>query len=640
MPSDPLHHPLPPNLTSSDGMARVSFGSRAGGNSDYLSIGAPSTRQSHVNGTYNSLQELTDALKREIAECTQSELPELTTCELSIQDGATLPLLRPTIGPYSDGGEHDLPAEYKTVWTDGTEGYPGVTSILPKATVASILAAPEGQPRQIVQRAASRAIVQALESTDGFKYSFNNAWAAKDEGGLRFSYICQDSMQNKDRHANGFTKTQKHLKSPGEGERGPRKPTYDCKGSVSVKFSSSRRRVDVYYRHYAIHSAVADRRPPARPVPVHKAKPPRASAPANAHTHIAPPEPDTGGLLGALQDQNSAFEVPMPGRSDPSKSLKRKRTSDVPVRRDPNKPLSLVELLQQSESAQSPIEKAEIKPTAHTLVPPPIEYNLPSWQAPPPPPPVPVAAPIASSKAPTAYGGWKGAPYPPPYQPTQPISQPAPVAIPRATPAQPGYVLKKTQQQYKGVPQGVQHPKAQGLFSTLKPVRKEDYTAGYDSNFVVFVQLILYQYESELLTYLKCDEGKPMCGSCARTGKLQCEYETAPARANHIQGANYALQPQPQQSTPITTSYAQNPQSMPVQQSPGAGQSMGSTQQSYYTAPPSMTPAYSMGSVSTQGYGTAASSQTFGAMTQSQSQSVGMGGEQRDGSPDPWFPRR
>ncbi|KAK3104334.1 hypothetical protein LTR53_018442, partial [Teratosphaeriaceae sp. CCFEE 6253] len=219
---------------------------------------APSSRTSTAKGSYDTLLALTDALKREVAECTQSEVPELTTCELSIHEDAILPLLRPGIGSYGDGGEHDLPPEFKVVWTDGTEEFPGVSDVLPKASITSMLALPEGQSRQIVQRAASRGIVQALEATDGFKYSFNNAWAAKDEGGLRFSYICQDSMQNKDRHANGYTKTQKHLK--GEGERGPRKATYDCKGSVSVKFSSARRRVDVYYRHYAIHSAVADRR--------------------------------------------------------------------------------------------------------------------------------------------------------------------------------------------------------------------------------------------------------------------------------------------------------------------------------------------------------------------------------------------
>lgn len=471
-------------------MARVSFGSRAGGTTDYLSgnNGPLHFRQSNINGVYGSLQELTSALRGEIDECAKSEVPDLTTCELSISEDATLPLLRPAIGPYADGGEHDLPPEYKIDWTVGDEGFPGLDMALPRAAVSLILAAGVGQPRQIVQRAASRAIVQSLEATDGFKYSFNNAWSAKDEEGLRYSYICQDSMQNKDRHANGFTKTQKHLK--GEGERGPRKPTYDCKGSISVKFSAIRRRIDVYYRHYAIHSSVADRKAPARPLPKFRAPRPAVER----ITEPAPPPPDTGGLFGTLQNETSAFEdtgfnppISAPHRADLPKAArpqKRKRDSDLHAPPDPSKPLSLVELLRQSESAASPAssQKEQPKPSVNSNVPPPVDYNLPSWQAPPPPPPAPAQQYQPKQAQQGQYGSY-GAPYPPPYQPqnyqsstTQPPSNR--VAIPRQS------QLVPQQQQFLGAPKG-QHPQSQGLFSTLKPVRKEDYTA-YEPHFVIY----------------------------------------------------------------------------------------------------------------------------------------------------------
>ncbi|KAK1064755.1 hypothetical protein LTR74_008470 [Friedmanniomyces endolithicus] len=620
-------------------MARVSFGSRAGGASDYLAHGTSVYRQSNVNGVYASLRDLTDALKREVTDCTQSELPELTTCELSISEEATLPLLRPGIGPYSDNGEHDLSPEYKTVWTDGTEGFPGVTGVLPKATITSILGAPEGQPRQIVQRAASRAIVQALEATDGFKYSFNNAWAAKDEGGLRFSYICQDSMQNKDRHANGFTKTQKHLKTPGEGERGPRKPTYDCKGSVSVKFSYARRRVDVYYRHYAIHTAVADRKAVPRPAPTHRPKGARSSLPTKLYPELAPPEPDMGGLHGALQDQrmtstNAEGAASYPDRTEvyvPSR--KRKRPWEVPAP-PPNKPLSLLELLQQSEGAKSPTatQKADVKPTSTSALPPPVDYNLPSWQPPAPPPPFPVATPLATGKGPMSYRDWKSAPYPPPYQPQQQtrIGSFAPVAIPRL---QPGYQTKPTPQAYQGLPSGKQHPKAQGMFSTLKPVRKDEY-AGFEPQFVAYngqrAKTSCYPCR---MSKRKCDEAKPTCSSCARSSKVDCVYDitpTAPARAPTY-GSTYQAQLPQQQPTPNA-----QPTMALTQQTAGAAQSVFSTQQSYRTAVSAM-PAYPMGPASMQGYATAASSQTFGRLTQSKSVP---GGEAKEGSPDPWFPRR
>ncbi|KAK4546542.1 hypothetical protein LTR36_001759 [Oleoguttula mirabilis] len=479
-------------------MARVSFGSRAGSASDYLvGNGEFAYRQSTLNGVYGSLKELTDALRTEIEACTQSEVPELTTCELSIREDATLPLLRPAIGPYSDSGAHDLPAVFKTTWTDGSEGYPGLAATLPNAQVASILTAGEGQPRQIVQRAASRAIVQSIEATDGFKYSFNNAWAAKDDGGLRFSYICQDSMQNKDRHANGFTKTQKHLK--GEGERGPRKPTYDCKGSISVKFSAVRKSVDIYYRHYAIHSSVAERRPAPRQAP--RARKERVSSGREDGGQVQlRQEEDTGGLLGTLQAEHSAYTEPANMHPPPvpteassvGRPLKRKRDSGMgppPPRQDPSKPLSLVDLLKQSEDARSPPPPPPASPTpaAPSYNPPPVEYSLPSWQAPPPPPPAPAHLPPQQASQGMRYqSSSNGSTYAPPYQPQQYQQQPpyptvygqaAPVAIPR-TPSQPG-----PKQEYKGVPN--KHARGQGLFSTLKPVRKEEYTA-YEPHFVMY----------------------------------------------------------------------------------------------------------------------------------------------------------
>ncbi|KAK1090579.1 hypothetical protein LTR48_008020, partial [Friedmanniomyces endolithicus] len=198
-----------------------------------------------------------------------------------------------------------------------------------------------------------------------------------------------------------------------------------------------------------------------------------------------------GGLHGALQDQrmtstNAKGAASYPDRTEvyvPSR--KRKRPWEVPAP-PPNKPLSLLELLQQSEGAKSPTatQKADVKPTSTSALPPPIDYNLPSWQPPAPPPPFPVVTPLATGKGPMSYRDWKSAPYPPPYQPQQQtrIGSFAPVAIPRL---QPGYQTKPTPQAYQGLPSSKQHPKAQGMFSTLKPVRKDEY-AGFEPQFVAY----------------------------------------------------------------------------------------------------------------------------------------------------------
>ena len=124
-----------------------------------------------------------------------------------------------------------------TTETHGSKTYP-------QATVQDVLSCDDSQVRKSVQRAAARGVQTAIEGADGFKYCFNNVWGLKDGDGQRFSYICQDSVQNKDRHANRFTRTQNHLK--GGGERGVRKPTFDCRGSIGVRFSANRGCVDVF----------------------------------------------------------------------------------------------------------------------------------------------------------------------------------------------------------------------------------------------------------------------------------------------------------------------------------------------------------------------------------------------------------
>ncbi|KAF2862339.1 hypothetical protein K470DRAFT_255973 [Piedraia hortae CBS 480.64] len=191
---------------------------------------AQTGQSSRLSGDFATIDALADALK--------PTLSGRTPCELHLSEDSVLPLLRPAVGPYAKGGVHDLPPEYETSPLD-----------IPSAIVSHLLATPTGEPRQIVQRAASRAIVRAIETTDGFRYVFNNVWAAMNEEGLRFSYICQDSVQNKERHRN------KAFSESPQGGNG-RKPTFDCKGCISIKFSQTRRRIDVNYRHLPIHDAV------------------------------------------------------------------------------------------------------------------------------------------------------------------------------------------------------------------------------------------------------------------------------------------------------------------------------------------------------------------------------------------------
>ena len=462
-------------------MSRVTYGSRAGGYEHQNNY--PIYSRKGARGVCASLDDLTNALKADIDAGATSSVPECTTSELSLGASALVPLHRPHIGPYADGGEQDLPPEFKTTWTDA-EG--DTNRSYPQTSIQDIVSLIDPRERQIVQRAASRGIIAAIEAMDGFKYSFNNAWGAKDEDGQRFSYICQDSMQNKDRHANGFTRTQKHLK--GEGERGVRKPTYDCKGSVSVKCSISRGCVDVYYRHYAIHPTITERKSLPRPRRLHRES-------FGAFETDDQDGMDNGGLHGRLQAEKSAFSAPPKIQaatvvnrehvSNIGKPLKRKRDSDTPMQpRDPTKPLSLFELLKQSGSAAAPLPPSSSKPANASVHPPPVNYDLPSWQKPPPPPPAPPvlrddnvrAGPARLSHAPTQpaqYNAQVAPPYQPPYKPAQPPQHQQGVFVPPTPQQQPP---RPPQQEYLGLPKP--HPQSQGLFTTMKPVAQES-LSGY-----------------------------------------------------------------------------------------------------------------------------------------------------------------
>lgn len=241
---------------------------------------------------------------------------QLMNVEFSLGKNASVPLLRPAVGPYAEGGAQDLPAEFKKDYpeidpeddetsetnqneapqqpsdqqqqepsnADATqEGEASSKTQLPPpsrrsrkkdedplkkcptATVEEMLNIKSEELTGIVHRAASRGIVQRIAAHDGFKYMFNNVWSSRvDNDGLRFSYICRDSYQNKDRFnhvpTRGGTST-----SSLRGEPHRRiKPIWDCKGTIGIKFSSNNGVLVIQYRHAAIHPTHAERKPPAR----------------------------------------------------------------------------------------------------------------------------------------------------------------------------------------------------------------------------------------------------------------------------------------------------------------------------------------------------------------------------------------
>ncbi|OCL05214.1 hypothetical protein AOQ84DRAFT_345127 [Glonium stellatum] len=116
------------------------------------------------------------------------------------------------------------------------------------------------------QRAIAKSLVEAVQKLDGFRYTERQAWGHKNDDGTRFKFVCVDSLQNRDRVAN--IKARALKKQGGEDAENSfveiagspsALPTYDCCGSIHVKFSIQKGCIDVIYRHTPIHRDTAAR---------------------------------------------------------------------------------------------------------------------------------------------------------------------------------------------------------------------------------------------------------------------------------------------------------------------------------------------------------------------------------------------
>ncbi|GAB7366824.1 hypothetical protein MBLNU230_g0996t1 [Neophaeotheca triangularis] len=393
------------------GPSRLSFGTRAGHPYDYnrtsqqASIATDHFRTNPTAPLHqSSVDELVTTLHQglEQAHNDGGETPECSVFAFVLDSDTVVKLIRPSTGPYAAGGPQDLPDEFKLVSDTaagdaGGDYEDGQEKRYPEVTVAAVLGIEDDKTRSIVQRAASRGLIAAVEDVDGFRYTFNNAWAAKDEEGQRFSYICQDSMQNKDRHANGYLRAVKNAKLPvseNEAARGARKPTYDCKGAVSVKFSRTRGLAEVFYRHFAIHKTVAERRPGGRTRKSDYIRvKDRTVEGIRTHAALRKYQKQLANGGGSSEDEGqdgggeSAVSHSAPGSTAANVSRKRKRGSSASVaaEKDTAQPMSLAAMLNAEVMHGRPIytNDAFERPNER---PAPVQWDLPPWQKPPTPP--------------------------------------------------------------------------------------------------------------------------------------------------------------------------------------------------------------------------------------------------------------
>jgi len=346
----PSENPVSPNQDSAQKNDRTTYGLR-------------------YQNTVHDLDELMGFMQAEIDAASKNGVHECVKSELSLGGNAFVPLMRPNIGPYADGGTQDLPADFKKNFTadiakekrasdeedqaepqtqsqgpsqqdtpaaqqgDASAGaqQPASSSTpqqtpnkpavpepedplktCPNATVDCILNIADTDVRAIIQRAASRGLVQRIVNLDGFKYMFNNFWTSRVDGdGLRFSYICRDSLQNKDRFAHvparPTTAPPSQLRAAAPRRT---KESWDCKGSISIKFSQTVGAIIIQYRHAAIHPTHASRkRPPRKPA---ASKGPGVRGPGRPKGTVGTKRKRDFDVVGTVGAASAAASLPEP----------------------------------------------------------------------------------------------------------------------------------------------------------------------------------------------------------------------------------------------------------------------------------------------------------------------------------------
>jgi hypothetical protein len=91
--------PTSPNQDSGENNDRATYGLR-------------------YQNTVQDLDELMDLLQADIDAAFKDGVHECVRSELSLGGNAFVPLMRPNIGPYADGGNQDLPADFKKNFTE------------------------------------------------------------------------------------------------------------------------------------------------------------------------------------------------------------------------------------------------------------------------------------------------------------------------------------------------------------------------------------------------------------------------------------------------------------------------------------------------------------------------------------------
>ncbi|KAI1774108.1 hypothetical protein F4818DRAFT_93299 [Hypoxylon cercidicola] len=165
----------------------------------------------------------------------------------------------------------------------------------------------------VLQRAVAKHIVSAMGIIDSSSWVVRQV--SRDARGWTFTYICKDSLQAWTR-ANAKSAEKPAIGSySGSGGLDPinlSRPAFDCRGTLTIAFSTSARGVVVKYNHTPIHKTVAQLvqllAPALPPAPVQNGN---AGSQRTLKTKRPPPAEGEEGSRRKRQRKGKAPEAPM-----------------------------------------------------------------------------------------------------------------------------------------------------------------------------------------------------------------------------------------------------------------------------------------------------------------------------------------
>ena len=184
-----------------------------------------------------TLESLDAALRNELERVSQSLIPEEAVIEFLFSAEATITI---PVSQQANLGELGIfPAELPQVTT--------VDRTLCRDIV--------GQSRLKIQRAIAKCFVELVQQIDGFQYRERRAENRENSDGIRFKFVCTESLQNRDRIGNrkrGEIKDGEAITTEAAPQR-TRFPSHDCGGAIHIKFSTKKNAINLVYRHTSIH---------------------------------------------------------------------------------------------------------------------------------------------------------------------------------------------------------------------------------------------------------------------------------------------------------------------------------------------------------------------------------------------------